>query len=107
MGFKFNPLTGNFDISGTSTAAVASQVSNYTKVFNATSDWNGPISGNYKLTILKSSHQKTAPVVQVYEQNGIEFVLVETGMRLDSSDNIIVTVSSSPDLRFVGKIIIS
>lgn len=108
MGYKFNPLTGNLDISGTSSIPAPAPVLNYVASFNDSTDWTGPISGTYKLTILKSSHLKSAPIIQVYEQSeGADFVLVETGMRLDSSDNVILTVSSSPNLRFFGKIIIS
>lgn len=77
----------------------------YSQVFNATTDWT--LDGaSYKITIPSATHNKPNPTVHVFEQSGPDFIEVTTGVKVDSSQNIIITVNSTPDLRFVGKLII-
>ena len=61
----------------------------------------------YKLTVTAATHGRGAsPILQVYQENGLNFDEVLTGVETTPAGNITVTVSSSPDLRFAGKIII-
>jgi len=64
-------------------------------------------SGLYKLTILASTHGRGAnPVLQIYQENGLNFDEVLTGVEMSAIGNITITIASSPDLRFSGKVII-
>jgi len=64
-------------------------------------------SGLYKLTILASTHGRgTNPVLQIYQENGLNFDEVLTGVEMSAIGDITITIASSPDLRFSGKIII-
>lgn len=64
-------------------------------------------SGFYKYTILAATHGRGAsPILQVYQENGANFDEVLTGVEITPAGNITLTISSSPDLRFAGKIII-
>lgn len=140
MGYKFNPLTGQFDLVNNSSSggggdvvgpassidgdiaifdgvtgklladsgiSISSISPNFTATFNATTDWAGPAGGSYTITILKATHLKDAPVVQLFELNAPDYIVVETGIRVDPSDNVFITVNSTPDLRFAGKISLS
>ena len=140
MAYKFNALTGQFDIVGVTvlppgtgdvmgpgsstpgniaafsdasgkvledSGLTVEGLQTYTQVFNAATSWTGPTSGSYILTVPFSSHAKTAPIVQLFEASGANYIQVEAGIRVDAANNVIVTVNSSPDLRFVGKIVIS
>jgi hypothetical protein len=69
--------------------------------------WLGPnVDGNYYITINFTTHNKENPTISVFETSGSNFVEVETQVTIDSSNNVIISVPSSPDLRFSGKIII-
>lgn len=64
-------------------------------------------SGVYKYNIPAATHGRGAsPILQVYQENGLNFDEVLTGVEMTPAGNITLTVSSSPDLRFAGKIII-
>ena len=86
--------------SGITVASLA----HYIQIFNATTDWTGPTGSSYSISIPFSTHGKTNPILQTYELNGSDYVEVETGIRIDTSHNVLITVNSSPDLRFAGKI---
>ena len=61
----------------------------------------------YKYTITAATHGRGAsPILQVYQENGLNYDEVITGVEITPAGNITLTVSSSPDLRFSGKIII-
>lgn len=61
----------------------------------------------YELEILEATHGKgAAPLMQIYQDNAGTFEEVQTGIEMSSGGDIVLTVSSSPDLRFAGKIII-
>jgi hypothetical protein len=78
--------------------------SGYIFSFNASS-WvlNGD---SYEIKVLKTTHNRTNPQVMVFELIGSSFEEVIASVNLDTSDNITISVSSSPDLRFSGKLII-
>lgn len=72
----------------------------YTDTFNNTTDWSGPSGGFYTISVLKSTHNKGSTVdVHVYE-NDIE---VESGITVDSNGDVTISVSETPDGRFVGR----
>lgn len=117
MGFKFNPITGGFDLVNPNlpdavtsvngqTGAVVLDIYNYSETFTTLS-WVGPTSDTYSYTVLKSTHLKDNPTVQVYELSGINYNQVEVGIQIDASDNVIITVAATPDMRFNGKITIT
>lgn len=61
----------------------------------------------YEYSILAITHNRgSSPILQIYQQNGLNFDEVLTGIEITPIGNITLTVSSSPDLRFAGKIII-
>lgn len=79
----------------------------YVVTFNSTTSWSGPSLFGYSISVLESLHGISNPKVQVYELIAGQFELVTTQVQIDNSYNVTITVSSSPDLRFAGKIIIS
>lgn len=82
------------------------ELTSYTRTFNATSDWT--LNGDfYELVVLQAIHNKTNPSIQVFEQNGLIFEKVITGTTIGATGNVTISVSSSPDLRFIGKLIIT
>lgn len=61
----------------------------------------------YRLTIPAATHGRGAsPILQVYQENGLVFDEVHTGIEINNLGDITLTVSSNPDLRFDGKVII-
>jgi hypothetical protein len=103
MAFAFNPLTGQLDITGGSTSAASIR---YTDTFNNTTDWTLS-SPNYTLTILASTHNRgPTPNVSVYEQNGADYDLVNILVQINATGDVTLFVSSSPDTRFNGLVLI-
>lgn len=101
MGLKFNIFTSNFDYVGSST------IPTYELVITSLSTWGSSVSGNYTLTILASTHGKgTKPLVQCLETTTSTYTLISVAHQIDSSGNITIQVSDTPDNRFLGKILI-
>lgn len=102
-------LSGATVLSGGATQnGGSSQQDNFVQTFNTTSSWAGPVMGDYRITILEATHEKgVCPSVQIYEQNGLDFHAIVTGISLNSSGDVTISVKEIPDLRFTGKIIIS
>lgn len=69
-------------------------------------DWTGPSAGEYTLTIPFTNHAIPSPVVSCFEANGSSYDLVMISVNVDFSNNITIKASSSPDTRFIGKIVI-
>lgn len=69
-------------------------------------DWS--LNGaNYDLAITEATHGQGAQLnVQVFEKVGTDYREVVVDILISSTGNITISVSSSPDLRFEGKIII-
>lgn len=108
MGLTFNPITGQFDIKGTSGGSPTVQNPNYQLIFNSTTDWGSPSGGIYTMSIPASTHGKgTKPIVQVLELNGGSFIMIGLASKMDASGNITLEVNQTPDNRFSGKIIIA
>jgi hypothetical protein len=94
------------DVQGAIDELAASSSSKYNITFNNSTDWT-LISGSYSLTVLKATHNRNNPTVQVFELVGSDYLQVETGVNVNSSEDVIITINSVPDLRFTGKILIS
>ena len=79
----------------------------YTQNFNNTSDWGSPSGGFYNITILQSTHEKgTSPQIQTFESIGGGFNLIDTSVQVNASGDVTISVTSSPDNRFTGRIVI-
>ncbi len=105
MSFKFNPLTGRLDLVGDDSGAPPSPSNKYQSSFT-TGDWV-LVSGNYELTLTKATHNIDSPVVTVYETVGLFFEEVDVFVKINGSDDVVISVSATPDLRFNGLIIIN
>jgi hypothetical protein len=70
------------------------------------SDWVGPSSGEYTLTIAHSFHGIPNPQVVSYETSGADFEQILVPIKIDAAHNITLTVPQTPDTRFTGKIVI-
>lgn len=63
--------------------------------------------GLYIITIPASSHNKGLnPIVKVYLDNGTNFEETETLVNINALGDVTISVNSSPDNRFIGKLII-
>ena len=107
MGYKFNPLTGQLDLVGTSGGGGGGGLADrYFGIFNNTTDWtlNSP---NYTKTILAAAHSKGVhPSVQVFELNGSDYEEINVGVVVNASGDVTITVTEAPDNRFVGLVLI-
>ncbi len=107
MGFQFNPITGQLDISG-SGGGSAIQSPNYFATFNNTTDWGAASGGEYTITVAAATHGKGAnPIVQILELNGSDYDTVVITHKVTAVGNIVISVDETPDLRFNMKIIVS
>lgn len=91
---------------GYATISSTSPGAKYTRSFS-TGDWvlNG---ADYEFTILASVHTKGSNLqIQVYQQNGANYEEVIVGINVLASGNVVLTVSSTPDARFNGKVLIN
>jgi hypothetical protein len=70
-------------------------------------DWVGPSLGAYTIIVPFATHSKQDPIIEVFETIVSDNELVNVNILVDVSFNITISVSSDPDLRFAGKIIIS
>lgn len=71
-------------------------------------DWAGPSSGNYSITIAAATHLKgTEPLVTVFEKSGSDYEVIIVNTIINSFGSVTIYVNQTPDLRFIGKIIIS
>ena len=133
MGLQYNPITGLFDLvpppsSGGGTSYIpsnpsdwsptpstvggaldqlAARTARYSVSFNATSDWT--VDGaDYKYYKSYVTHGRgPTPVVEVFQDiGGGNFQKANATIQIDTSGNVSVYVSGTPDLRFAGKIII-
>lgn len=79
----------------------------FSDTMNSSTDWGSPSGGYYSITITAGTHGKgTSPVVQVFELISGSFEDIGTDIIVNSSGDVSVRVTSVPDNRFAGKIII-
>lgn len=97
--------TGNIITTGTISGS--NILDRYTQTFNATSDWtlNGSV---YEFSIPEASHLHNLHYhVQVFELSAGNYILTNVGVKVNSSNgNLTLSVNCTPDLRFVGKVIL-
>lgn len=91
-----NPATNTINFQVPSSAK-------YIQTFNSTTDWTFD-TDRYIITILESSHQRgTSPFIAILDNLDD---IVEPSVNVDVSGNIIISISSTPDLRFAGRVFI-
>ncbi len=109
MGFRINPLTGQFDIVGAGGGGGGGgPAERYTDTFNATSDWGSASGGLYTITVLAATHGKgTAPSVMVFElvSGNYELVGIHT-LQINVAGDVSLKVLETPDNRFAGLVLI-
>jgi S1-C subfamily serine protease len=101
----FNPIGIDFTGSGGGAAGPALR---YVQTFNATTNWGTPSGGVYRITVLQTTHLKGInPNVQIYELVAGNYELVNVqSLIVNPSGDVSIEVPSSPDLRFIGIILI-
>lgn len=78
----------------------------YTKSFNATTDWTLQVD-DYVIEVSVATHDKgTNPTIVVYMDNTITFEEVVVPVTVDALGNIKIYVTSTPDNRFIGKLLV-
>lgn len=87
------------------TTAAGSPFTKYVKTV-LIGDWIGPSANEYVLSIPYSFHGVTNPVAACYESNAGSFDLIMVSINVDTSNNITLTATQTPDTRFIGKIVI-
>lgn len=103
MKLKYNPLSGQFDFVN---PTASSSLAKHDQSFNATTDWtvDGAI---YKIIITEATHGAGVnPTFQVFEIVGADSIEIFPSVTYNVSGDITLSVTSSPDNRFAGKIII-
>lgn len=95
------------DLTGTSGGGGGGGLADrYFSTFNNTTDWT-LASPDYTRTILAATHGKGLnPNVQVYEQNGADYDMVNILIKVNASGDVTMFVSETPDSRFNGLILI-
>jgi hypothetical protein len=88
------------------TGTSASVAPRYSSSFNNAGAWT--LDGSsYTITILESVHDKgTSPTVTAYEDDTITFQEVDVSISVNAIGDVTMSVTSSPDNRFSGKIVI-
>ncbi len=106
MGTIFNPLTGQIDFTGSGSGGSGVAV-RYVHTFNATTDWGSPSGGYYTLTVSAVTHGLgTTPISEVFEIIGSDLQKVNVSIEMNSFGDVSISVLSSPDLRFSGKLLL-
>jgi hypothetical protein len=78
----------------------------YSQSFNATTDWTLDVD-YYRINVPVATHNKGAsPNCKVYENITSVFYLTFPSISMDSSGNLFIQVTSNPDNRFAGKLIV-
>lgn len=106
MSIVFNPFSGGFDFTGTSSGGGPSLAERYALSFNNTTDWTLS-APDYTLTILAGTHGKgTNPSVHVFELVGLNYEQIVTNVTVNASGDVTLKVTQLPDNRFNGAILI-
>jgi len=78
----------------------------YVDTFNSTTDWALNVS-DYQMLYSVAAHQKGAnPNTSVFIDVAGVYEYVEPVIEVDGSGNVTIKVSSTPDNRFAGKVVI-
>jgi hypothetical protein len=101
----FNPISGTLDYVNDSVAPPVTD--KYVDTFNATTDWTLNVDV-YEITVLAATHGKGADAqIEVFEFTGGNYEKTNVSSIVNGSNDVIISVASSPDLRFMGKLIIT
>lgn len=100
MGATFNPFSGQMVLVPTPSTETVKPTTSF-----LTSDW-ALVGNEYVLTIPASVHNVTNPTTTVYEAVGADYHIVNVGILVRANADVVLTVSSSPDNRFVGIVVI-
>lgn len=100
-----HPGTGTIDF--VAVPGGSAGIPDYVGSFNDTTDWMGPDLGVYSRVVTFATHNKANPTVDIFETSGTIQDLVYVSASVDAAYNVTLTVTSEPDLRFSGKLIIS
>lgn len=104
----YNPLLNSgLDFEGNGGSSPSGPAERYTANFNATSDWTLN-SGYYQITVSAGTHGKGInPNVMILELDSGSYAQVTVDSCVyDSFGNVTFQVLASPDLRFIGRILI-
>lgn len=106
MGTKLNIFTGQLDLVGSGSGS--GPVDAFSATFDSSLSWVGPVSDYYTITYTAAVHGKGInPAVQIFEEEGLNFNLVDVDrVQINAVGDVEIRVPATPDLRFVGKIII-
>lgn len=78
----------------------------YTSTFNNSGSWASS-GDSYTISILQSVHGRGAnPTVTVYENVASVYEEVSVSVSIESNGDVTISVTSTPDNRFTGKIVI-
>jgi len=104
LSLIFNPLGPPFDFVGTS--GTPSTPIKYSAAISSASFIL--VSGFYEITITAATHGAGVnPISQVFELITGNYELIQPTVIINGAGDITIQVSSSPDLRFDGKLIIT
>lgn len=103
MPFKFNGLTGQLDLVSSPTTSTTLK---YLVSFNNTTQWT--LNGSYyEFLIPASTHGAgVTPITQVFEVIAGVSTEVLVDLSFNALGDIVIRVTSVPDNRFTGKVIV-
>lgn len=102
--YILNPFTGQLDATGSGGGGGGSVVKYSATFLIAAWTLN---SGMYEYSVPQSTHAAgTSPNVQVFQLVTSNYEFVQPAVIVNASGDITLQVTSSPDLRFDGKIIV-
>lgn len=79
----------------------------YSLTFNSTTDWSGPVGGDYFISVLAVEHEKgTLPKSETSELVSGDYEGVSVLTTITTAGQITIKVNSVPDLRFEGRVLI-
>jgi len=108
-GYRFNPITGNLDLVGSSGGGGGGgPATKYSLAFNATTDWGSLSGGYYTITVTAGTHALgTSPIIEIFElDTGNYLSVMPDEIKVTPGGDVSFRVPGTPDLRFAGKIII-
>ena len=99
-----NPISGQFDYVNDDSTPPATE--KFVDTFNATSDWTLNVD-MYEIIIPSATHGMGAnALIDVFEFSSGDYEQVNVRYVLNSSNDVVISVAGTPDLRFMGKVVI-
>ena len=110
QGFRTNfaQIKTALNTAASEITSIQSSITKYSRIFNATDDWGNLSNGSYSISILESDHNMgSMPVIQLEQSSNNVYTILEPSIvTIGNNGDITLTVTSSPDNRFSGLIII-